>query len=127
MTLASAAFAGADPDLLGLKAGFAEAFGEGLVRGRGPDGENAARLQRGARGAQSAQIIEPVVGPARQAFGAVVDVEQDRVIGVFARGDQLPDIARVDFYTRVVERAFEQSRRADRAPKRRPPAPAPRP
>ena len=44
-----------------------------------PDGQNAARPQRGVRRLQPGWIVERIIGLAGQAFRTVIDVEQDGI------------------------------------------------
>ena len=76
--------AGGERDFVDREAGIAQAPGEMAVgRGR-PHGEDPAGVERRLGRRQPARRIEPVVGVAGQPVGAVVDIEQDRVIAAAA-------------------------------------------
>ena len=65
-----------------------------MVRSRRPYREYAARLQRGMGSPQSGEVIKRIVRLARQAFRAVVDIEQNGVVGCRGGLDEKADIRR---------------------------------
>ena len=72
---------GAGFDLLDRKSRLPEPLRETRVRSLRPDGQHAAGLERGARGGKARHIVETVIGLAGEPFRAIVDIEQDRVVG----------------------------------------------
>src|SRR3569623_916920 len=79
-----AVFARAYRDFVDREAGLLHAFGERRVGAGRPDREDAAGAKRRPRARQPACGVEAVIGLASQAVGAVVDVEQDRVVAAMA-------------------------------------------
>ena len=79
----------------------AEALAELRIRPCGPHGQHATGTQCRTRGAQALEIVQHIVGVAREPFRTVVDVEQNRVERRMAGPDQLADIAFVDAHARV--------------------------
>jgi len=60
--------------------------------------------------AQAFVVIQGIVGFAAEALRPIVDVEQDRVVGLLAGADQLADIGFANRDARVVEGAGENLR-----------------
>ena len=75
-----------------------------IGRGR-PNREDATGLERGPRIGQSMLAVEPVIGLPRQAIGAIVNVEEDRVITACAIPDQYRNIAHANLHARIVKAA----------------------
>ena len=50
------------------------------IRAAGPHGQNAVRPERKTSTLQAPDIIEAVVGPPRESFRSIVDVEQDGIV-----------------------------------------------
>ncbi|MNL51042.1 hypothetical protein D3C87_1741080 [compost metagenome] len=62
----------------------------------------AARRQRSAGRGETCGIVEPIIGRTKQAIGAVIDIEQDRVERLAAI-DGGGDIANVNVDAGIVE------------------------
>ena len=59
----------------------------------GPDRQNASWAQRIIGGAQAAVRVKTVVPGLGEAFGTIVRVEQNGVVGALSSSDQFKDIA----------------------------------
>lgn len=101
---------GARVDLLDGKACLLQPPREAAVRSLRPHRQHATRLEGGACGAEACEAVEGVIALVDDAFGAVVDVEQDGVPGRRPGSDQLPDIGLLDGDAGVVETAAEHLR-----------------
>ena len=82
---------GADDLFFHFKACALQAVGEGHVAGDRPDGKDAAGLEGIAGVKQAAALVERVVGFLHEAFGAIVHVQKNGVIGR-AGEDELGDV-----------------------------------
>src|SRR5688572_13082520 len=96
---------GSHLDLVDREAGTLEPAGESAVRPRRPYGEHAARLERSAGRRESPAVVKPVVFAGREPFGAVVDIEQDRIVANFVRPDETSHVGLADRHARIVEAA----------------------
>ncbi len=74
----------------------------GVGRGR-PDCEDPAGSECCLGCCKPARGIEALVARVGEAVGAIVDVEQDCVVGFVGLGDQRRDIELRDAYARIVE------------------------
>src|SRR5829696_7349670 len=98
---AAAAPARAHRYLVDRESGPPQALREAAIRSGGPYGKDAARAQRAAGLAEAGDVVEAVVGLARQPLGPVVDVEQDGVVGPTSLRHQAGDITFDDADPRV--------------------------
>lgn len=78
--------------LLGLEAGSGELLGKGPVSAGRPHRQYAARPQGAGAGIEAIQRIEPAVALLRQALGAVVDIQHDRIEALWLSPEQLGNI-----------------------------------
>ena len=70
---------GEDLHFLGLETGLFQLVGKLPVRAGRPHRQHTLGPQGLGAGAQAASGVQPAVGPLSQAFGAVVDIEHDRI------------------------------------------------
>jgi glycine/D-amino acid oxidase-like deaminating enzyme len=101
-TLAAIA-ARAHRNFLDRKARIAQPARERRIPRRRPDRQHAAWRQRLARRVQPAHRIELGIGCPRQAVGAIVHIEQDRVIAAVPVLDQPHDIIFDQPHARIIE------------------------
>src|SRR6478735_7411638 len=87
-----------------LELGLAEARGEGARLERRPDGEDAVRPQSRSRAPQPLARVKVLIPPRGEGLGAVVDVEQDRVVALARGPDDFGDVSLDDAHARIEER-----------------------
>ena len=107
----------AHPRLLHGEADLAQALREGRVRPGRPHRQHPAGPQHRPGRIQALQAVQPVVGPARETFGTVVDIEQDGVeAGPFGTHDQA-DVLLAHAHPRIVEGPAGQLRQRTAVPR----------
>ncbi|MNI59207.1 hypothetical protein D3C73_1143580 [compost metagenome] len=95
---------GEDLHFLGLETGFLQFVGKLPVGAGRPDRQHAFWPQGLGAGTQAASGVEPAVGSLGQAFGAIVDVEHDRVEALRLGLQHFGHVFQADHRARVQER-----------------------
>ena len=68
-------------------------------------------------GAEAPGIIQRIIGRPGQSFGAVIDIEQDRVVGRRSAADQLADVRFADADARISQTIAEHFRHRTAGPR----------
>jgi len=93
----------AQRNFLDLEPDGTQSLRESPVRSGRPDCQQPPLAQRVARRRQARSTVEPLVFRPRQGFGAIVDIEHDRVEASGLSAQKLRDIERADRHARIAK------------------------